>query len=90
MLVERITEEEVKNAVWMCDNSKSLGPDDFNFGFIKFCWEKIKVDVIRAVSNFEESGRWPRGTNASFISLILKVDNLQSLNDFRPISLVAA
>jgi len=46
------------------------------------------MDVIRDVNNFEESGRWPRGTNAPFISLIPKVDNPQLLNDFRPISLV--
>ena len=86
--MERITEEEVKNVVWNCDNSKSPGPDSFNFGFIKFCWEEIKKDVIRAVNNFEECGRWTREKNASFISLIPKVDNPQLLNDFRPISLV--
>jgi len=41
-----------------------------------------------AVHDFEESRRWPRGTNASFISLISKVENPQLLNEFRLISLV--
>jgi len=88
MLMEKITKDEVSNAMWNCDNLKSLGPNDFNFGFIMFCWEEIKVDVMRAVNNFEECGRWPRRTNASFISLIPKVDNPQLLNNFISISLV--
>ena len=37
MLVKRITEEEIKNEMWSCDSLKSLGPDCFNFDFIKFC-----------------------------------------------------
>jgi len=78
----------VKRVVWSCDSDKSPSPDGFNFGFINFCWDEIKVDFIRAIHNFEEDGRWPRGMNASFISLIPKVDNPQQLNDFRPISLV--
>jgi len=60
----------------------------FNFGFIKFRWEEIKGDILRVVHNFEEDGRWPRGSNTSFISLIPKVDNPLHLNDFRPISFV--
>ena len=40
------------------------------------------------VYDFEESERWPRGANASFIPLVPKVKNPQILNDFRPISLV--
>ena len=31
MLVGVVSEAEVKAAVWNCDNSKSLGPDGFNF-----------------------------------------------------------
>ena len=49
MLVGVISEAEVKEAVWNCDSSKSPGPDGFNFGFIKFCWDIIKGDVMSAV-----------------------------------------
>ena len=34
-MVSSITEEEVKEAVWQCEGSKSPGPDGFNFNFIK-------------------------------------------------------
>jgi len=32
-LVGIISEEEIKEAIWNCDSSKSPGPDEFNFGF---------------------------------------------------------
>jgi len=48
----------------------------------------MTADIISAIHDFEEEGRWPRGTNASFISLIPKVENPQILNEFKPISLV--
>ena len=88
MLVGAISEAEVKEAIWNCDNSKSHGPDGFNFGFLKFCWDILKGDVMIAVQRFVEGGSWPKGTNASFITLVPKVVNPQLLNDFRPISLV--
>lgn len=34
MLVGRISEEKIKQAVWCCDSDKSPGPDGFNFGCI--------------------------------------------------------
>jgi len=43
---------------------------------------------MNTVQSFAEGGSWPKGTNASFISLVPKVINPQLLNDFRPISLV--
>jgi len=88
MLVEDISDEEVKFAVWSCESSNSPGPDGFNFGFSKFCWEILKEDVLKAVNEFANRGSWPRGSNASFICLVPKIDNLQQLRDFRPISLV--
>ena len=36
LLVGRISEEEVKRAIWSYDSDKSPGPDGFNFGFFKF------------------------------------------------------
>jgi len=88
MLVEDISEEEVKFAVWSCESSKSPGPDGFNFGFLKFYWEILKKDVLKVVNKFADRGSWPRGSNASFICLVPKIDNPQHLSDFRPISLV--
>jgi len=88
MLVGEVSEEEVKAAIWGCDSSKSPGSDGFNFGFIKSCWDILKEDVVLAVKDFACYGSWPRGSNASFLCLIPKVENPQQLGEFRPISLV--
>lgn len=40
------------------------------------------------LDDFHSKGRWPRGTNCSFITLVPKCESPQCLNDFRPISLV--
>jgi len=88
MLVGIIFKDEVKEAIWNCDSSKSPVPDGFNFGFIKFCWDILKGDVVSAIQRFAEGGSWLKRINASFITLVPKVTNPQQLNDFTPISLV--
>ncbi|XP_068497985.1 uncharacterized protein [Phaseolus vulgaris] len=88
LLIGDFSEEEIRDAVWSCDNSKSPGPVGFNFGFLKFGWDIIKKDVMAAVKDFAVNGHWPRGTNALFLCFIPKVENPQQLGEFRPISLV--
>lgn len=80
--------EELKEAVWACGGDKSPGPDGINFKFIKSFWELLKEDFKSVVDEFFVRGVWPRGTNASFIALIPKVDSPLGLGDYRPISLV--
>jgi len=88
MLTRRFSEEEIKDAIWACEGSKSPGPDDYNFGFLKFSWEIVKDDFVKVIQNFEDAEAWPKGLNASFIALVPKVSNPTTLNEFRPISLV--
>lgn len=48
------TAEEVK-AVMGYDGSKSSGPDDFNFVFIKNCCEFLKDDIVVFVQGFHRN-----------------------------------
>lgn len=80
--------EEVKEAVWDCDNSKCPGPNGFNFRFIKTFWNLIGGDFTRYINEFHAHGIIPRGCNWSFISLITKVDIPPHLGEYRPISLM--
>ncbi|PNX68012.1 cysteine-rich receptor-like protein kinase, partial [Trifolium pratense] len=89
-LIKPFSLDEVKAAVWDCDNYKSPGPDGINFGFIKDFWAEMQGDVMRFISDFHRNGRLTKGLNATFIALIPKVDSPQRLNDFRPISLVGS
>nr|GEZ71047.1 RNA-directed DNA polymerase, eukaryota [Tanacetum cinerariifolium] len=54
----------------------------------------ISIDEVRkamwdcAVNCFFDKGRFPRGSNSSFIALIPKVMDAKFITDFRPISLI--
>jgi len=85
LLVGDFSEEDIRVAIWNCESSKSPGPDGFNFGFLKFCWDIVKLDVVSAKKDFASKIHWPRGSNASFLCLVPKVENPQQLDEFRPI-----
>jgi len=87
-LIRPFSLEEVKQAIWDCDSFKSPGPDGISFGFIKQFWPELKDDFMRFVVEFHRNGKLTKGVNATFITLIPKLDSPQRLNDFRPISLV--
>jgi len=89
-LLERFSEEEIRDAVWQCDGSKSLEPDEFNFNFLKKSWEFLKKEFTAVMGLFHETGCIPKGCNASFIALVPKVRNHVHLNQYRLISLVGA
>jgi len=90
VLTRPFSVEEVKAAVWECENYKCPGPDGVSFGFIKDFWDMLKEDVMRFLKEFHRNGKLTKGINNTFIALIHKVDNPQRLNDFRPISLVGS
>lgn len=76
--------------MWDCESFKSPGPDGISFGFLKDFWDLLKGDVMRFLVEFHRNGKLAKGINSTFIALIPKVENPQSLNEFRPISLVGS
>jgi hypothetical protein len=87
-LIKPSSMEEVKAVVRDCDNYKSTGPYDINFGFIKDFWPEMQVDMMQFIYEFHRNDKLSKSLNSTFIALLPKVDNPQHLNDFRPISLV--
>lgn len=76
----------MKEAVWECGVSKSPGPDGFNIGFFKACWNTIKSDLLKVLDEFHANGKLEKGCNSSFIVLIPKKEGTCGLKDLRPIS----
>lgn len=70
--------------VWFNDCDKSPSP----LGFLKKCWNFVKDDVVKFLQEFYKHGRLPKVTTTSFIALVPKADNLQCIEEFRPICLV--
>lgn len=66
------TAEEVREAVWGYDGSKSSGPDGFNFVFIKNCWEFLKDDIVVFVQGFYRNPIMSKAISSCFITLILR------------------
>ncbi|GKV48207.1 hypothetical protein SLEP1_g55033 [Rubroshorea leprosula] len=54
ILTTTFSEEEIKEAIWECESSKSPGPDGFNFRFVKAMWEDIKADIVGFVQEFHK------------------------------------
>ena len=69
-------------------NNKALGPDGFNGLFLKKCWPIVRDDFYHFVDYFSEGQANLDCNNSSFITLIPKNQNPETVNDYRPISLM--
>jgi len=88
LLMKEISDNEIEETINQCGETKSPGPDGFNFLFLKHNWEVLKNDVNNAVRWFWKEGKIPKGCNASFITLVPKKQTPLDLDDYIPISLV--
>ncbi|XP_058783474.1 uncharacterized protein LOC131658162 [Vicia villosa] len=82
------SKEEVKEAIWNCDGSKSLGPDGYYILFIKNCWLFLKEDILACFRDFHAGVVLSKSITSSFLTLILKRDHPLELNDYMPICLI--
>jgi hypothetical protein len=67
----------------------SACPDGFNGAFLKKCWPKLKDEFKRLVKEFYNGTANLEAINTAHITLIPKCNDPQSMNDYRPISLVS-
>lgn len=87
-LEEPFSTLEIDAVVKQLPNDKSPGPDGFSNEFLKASWSVIKQDLYNLCNAFHDNNVCLRSINTSFITLIPKVDNPRTPNDFRPISLL--
>ncbi|KAL8485277.1 hypothetical protein ACS0TY_027541 [Phlomoides rotata] len=57
LLTAEFSEAKIKEAFDSCDSSKSLCPDDINFGFLREFWCLIKDDLMRFMGEFHRYGK---------------------------------
>lgn len=67
---------------------KAPGPDGFNVLFLKNCWNIVKDDIYKLCFDFFNGSLNLEAINNSFITLVPKVNNPTTINDFRSISLL--
>ena len=63
LLEAQPTREEIKQAIWRCESSRVLGPNGYNFYFIKRCWQHIGEGFFKCVNSFFDIGTMPSGAN---------------------------
>jgi len=82
------SQEEIDLVIKSLPNSHAPGPDGFNGFFIKESWNIIKNDFIMLIRDFSNFNTDLRSINSSIIALVPKKSIPESVDDFRPISLL--
>ncbi|KAL0439882.1 UNVERIFIED_CONTAM: hypothetical protein Slati_2471200 [Sesamum latifolium] len=73
LLVQPVTPDEIKQAVFDIDKVKAPGPDGYSSGFFKAAWPIVGEEVTRAIMEFFVTGRILKQVNSTLISLILRM-----------------
>ena len=81
------TPKEIESTLFLLQDLKAPGPNEFPIFFYKQLWPTVGKDIINAVSSFFRLGSMPREVNRTLIVLIPKVSNPSIVNHFRPINL---
>ena len=80
-------EDEVSLALNQMHPTKAPDPDGVSPIFYQKYWDVVGPSVVNSVLQTLRTGVMPNGLNETFICLIPKVNCLQKITEFRPISL---
>ncbi|CAL1353289.1 unnamed protein product [Linum trigynum] len=86
-LTAEVLPSEVRKTVFAMGSKQAPGSDGFTGKFFKAFWDIVGESVITAVCSFFATSRMLRSFNHTWLTLIPKVDNVESMRQLRPISL---
>ncbi|CAL1395838.1 unnamed protein product [Linum trigynum] len=78
---------EVRSTVFSMGSKQAPGSDGFTGKFFKAFWDIVGISVVEAVVSFFNSSRMLRIFNHTWLTLIPKVDSVETIRQLRPISL---
>lgn len=82
------THEEIDKVIKEMPPDRAPGPDGFNGAFLKACWPIIKEDFYLLCDAFYHGSLNLESLNYGYITLIPKTRAPETVNDFRPITLL--
>ena len=82
-----MVEEDVKNGLWSLKPFKAPRVDGLQAGFLQQFWHEVGKSISEVVMDVFVKGVVPECLNDTFITLIPKCSSLESLNNYRLISL---
>lgn len=71
------TDEEVKEAVWDCEDPRARAQMVLTSFFYKTCWDILKINLMQVLHEFHANGRLVKGCNSSFIILLPKKEDVR-------------
>lgn len=86
-LVDPITKEEVRDAVFSIEAESAPGPDGMTATFFQRFWHTIGDSVTSEIQEVLRNGSLPVDWNFTYLCLIPKIPNPENMVDLRPISL---
>lgn len=87
-LVDEFSNSEIMTVIKGIPVDHAPGPDGFNGKFIQKSWSIIKDDFLRLFRDFFGHITDLTSINNSYIALVPKKDHPESVDDYRPISLL--
>ena len=85
-LIDTFTDFEVKEALKQMAPFKA-GPDGMPPLFFQHFWGVVDADVTNSVLSWHNLGTISHPLNHTFVTLIPKIKNPESVSDYRPINL---
>jgi hypothetical protein len=86
-IIAPVNATDVKLSLWSFKPFKAPGPDGLHPGLFQKCWNMVGESVVNEVSHIFSTRKMPEYLNKTLIFLIPKCLGLETLNQFRPISL---
>lgn len=86
-LIDQVSKEEVNHNLFFMDPIKSPDPNGIQPVFFLKYWEDLGDCLTNFCISCFDNAVIPKVINESYITLIPKVDNPESMSDFRPIGL---
>ena len=87
MLMQSITRDEIRDALFDIKPFKSSGKDGFHSGFYQKTWDIVSPSICDIVLQFLNTRVLLNGLNETILTLIPKVLHPENISQFKPISL---
>nr|POE64448.1 line-1 reverse transcriptase like [Quercus suber] len=81
-----VSDEDVRNGLWGLKPFKALGPDGLHIGFYQHFWHDVWKSVCEEAKAIFKDGLVLEHANDTLVTLILKCQSPESLNNYRLIS----